>query len=106
MRRERTEIISHHDKVFVTKLPSVVEYDQEKLDVHNAYCGKALLDQGGPSRDDRFQRLHTTLSTARLNEGDEYQPKFQTERGNIKSEPVIPTISLITQRVYSEHNYN
>jgi hypothetical protein len=64
--RERTEILSHHDKVYITRLPAVVEVDQHKAQIHDAYCGKALLMQGLPALDERFQRLHTTLSAAVL----------------------------------------
>ncbi|PVD38096.1 hypothetical protein C0Q70_00707 [Pomacea canaliculata] len=70
IKRERTEIISHHDRVFVTKLPSVVEVDQRLLTIHNEYCGQTLLSQGQPFRDDRFRRLHTVLSPAMLKDGD------------------------------------
>lgn len=83
MRRERTEIVSHHDKVFVTKLPSVVEVDQKMLDVHNSYCGKALLDRGVPTRDIRFRRLHTTLSPALLKDENQYPSENLTAKSRL-----------------------
>ncbi|KAL8579367.1 hypothetical protein ACOMHN_026732 [Nucella lapillus] len=100
IRRERTEIVSHQDKVFVTKLPSVVEVDQHKLNVHNAYRGKSLLDRGVPSRDDRFRRLHTTLSPAILTEEDQYPSENMTTKSRFSkyvstspagSDPLPPT---------------
>ena len=75
--------MSHHDKVFITKLPSVVEVDQRKMDVHNTYCGKALLDQGMPSRDVRFRRLHTTLSPAILKDEDQYPLENLTAKSRL-----------------------
>ncbi|KAK7113432.1 uncharacterized protein [Littorina saxatilis] len=83
IRRERTEIVSHHDKVFVTKLPAVVEVDADKLHEHNTYRGKDLMDRGMPSRDERFRRLHTTLSPAILKGDDEYPAGNLTARSRL-----------------------
>lgn len=62
IRREKTEIVTHRERTFMTRLPEVMVVDQDALKVYNKYRGKAHLKPGGPTRDGRFQKLATSLS--------------------------------------------
>ncbi|KAK0048621.1 hypothetical protein Bpfe_021901 [Biomphalaria pfeifferi] len=61
MRKERTEIVSHHEKTFLTRLPSYVEIDYKVQNKFDSYRGKDFLNHGYPCKDERFVRLHTLL---------------------------------------------
>ena len=63
LRRERTEIIHHHDNIFLTRLPTVVEVDSFKLKRYNTFCAPEKLRMGEPLRDKRFRNMLKSLST-------------------------------------------
>ncbi|KAH9504424.1 hypothetical protein Btru_063568 [Bulinus truncatus] len=63
LRKERTEIVSHHQKTFLTRMPSYVEVDYRVQNQFDDYRGKAFLSRGYPCQDERFVRLHTLLQT-------------------------------------------
>ena len=60
-RKERTEIVFHEDRSFITKLPAYVEVNEAIQTVFDAYRGKSYLSRDLPSRDERFRRLETML---------------------------------------------
>lgn len=62
IRREKTEIVTHRERTFMTRLPEVMVVDQDALKEYNKYRGKSHLKPGGPTRDGRFQKLATSLS--------------------------------------------
>lgn len=70
IRREKTEIVTHRERTFMTRLPEVLVVDQDALKEYNKYRGKTHLKPGNPSKDDRFQRLQTSLSKPLIKDVD------------------------------------
>ncbi|KAK3612414.1 hypothetical protein CHS0354_032014 [Potamilus streckersoni] len=70
LRREQTEIISHREKTFMTKIPEVIEMDPKLLERHNTYCGKSFLDEGHAGKDNRFSKFITMLQPAKISSDD------------------------------------
>ena len=62
LRRERTEILQHRSRTFMTKLPAVIEVHDAKLRRYNTFCGTAQSVLGAPLKDNRFSGLHELLS--------------------------------------------
>lgn len=46
IRREQTEIVTYNDKTYMTKLPEIVEVDQNALQHYDLYRGKKFLSAG------------------------------------------------------------
>ncbi|CAL1530790.1 unnamed protein product [Lymnaea stagnalis] len=59
--KERTEIVLHRNRTFLTRLPSSVEIDLDAQQLFDAYRGASFLVRGLPCKDDRFLGLHTLL---------------------------------------------
>ncbi|XP_064643512.1 uncharacterized protein LOC135497626 [Lineus longissimus] len=59
---EKTEIVTHREKTFITKLPPVVKVDELKLKRFNTYCGTGFLERSLPGTSERFRRLTGSLS--------------------------------------------
>ena len=62
VRRERTEILKHRERTFMTRLPTVIEIDNKKLERYNTFCGTEMGAWGAPLADDRFKKLTEKLS--------------------------------------------
>ncbi|CAG2242479.1 uncharacterized protein LOC143046417 [Mytilus galloprovincialis] len=71
IRREKTEIVTHRERTFMTRLPEVMVVDQDALKEYNKYRGKLHLKPGAPTKDDRFQKLHSTLSQPLIKDSDD-----------------------------------
>ena len=82
-RKERTEIVFHEDRSFITKLPAYVEVNEAIQTVFDAYRGKAYLSRDLPSRDERFRRLETMLQPP--SRADLTTPTTSTENFTCKS---------------------
>ncbi|RUS71357.1 hypothetical protein EGW08_020876 [Elysia chlorotica] len=82
-RKERTEIVLHEDRSFITKLPAYVEVNEAIQTVFDAYRGKAYLSRDLPSRDERFRRLETMLQPP--SRADLTTPATSTENFTCKS---------------------
>ncbi|XP_059165402.1 uncharacterized protein LOC131947982 [Physella acuta] len=57
IRKERTDIVLHRNKTFITHLPTFVTVDRQIEAVFDLYRGKTYLDRDFPSHDVRFRRL-------------------------------------------------
>jgi hypothetical protein len=62
--------VSNEWSVWSSRLPEVLVVDQDALKEYNKYRGKTHLKPGNPSKDDRFQRLQTSLSKPLIKEID------------------------------------
>ena len=83
IRRERTEIVSHKARAFITRLPSSVEVDLSVQSVFDAYRGTNYLSRDLPNRDDRFAQLTRILSPSAQTRSRELPP-----RENLTSQPI------------------
>ena len=70
IRREQTEIIAYKGKTLMTRLPEVVEVDQDALKHYDQYRGKRFLYRGVTKKDDRFDKLQRILDPAKLDRVD------------------------------------
>ncbi len=62
LRRERTEILAHNNKTFMTRLPTIIQIDPEKYEEYSKYCGTEYTKLGAPVSDDRFNQLKEYLA--------------------------------------------
>lgn len=72
LRREQTEIVTHKDRTFMTKLPEVREVEPGVLERHNTFCGSSLMTDGVPAQDERFRNLQKLLNPTFLKKWDLY----------------------------------
>lgn len=83
IRREQTEIVTYHDKTYMTKLPEMVEVDQDALQHYDMYRGKKYLSAGASKTDDRFKHLTQTLKPAHLKDLDKYPLENATSKSRL-----------------------
>ena len=62
LRRERTEILDHKNKTYMTRLPTIIQIDPEKYEEYSKYCGTEYTKLGAPVSDDRFNQLKEYLA--------------------------------------------
>jgi hypothetical protein len=100
---ERTEIVTHREKTFITKLPAVVKVNELKLKRFNTYCGSNFLERNLSHKAERFQSLTRSLSDIPAHfenmslekpgkchdtaeQGDEEEDGEREETGNTKND--------------------
>ena len=83
IRREQTEIVTYNDKTYMTKLPEMVEVDQNALQHYDLYRGKKFLNSGASKTDDRFKHLTDTLKPAFLRDLDKYPLENATSKSRL-----------------------
>ena len=84
VRKERTEIVFHHDRSFITKLPQFTEVDTNVQTVFDNYRGTSFLSRDVPSRDERFTRLQRILTPSNRVRGEEYPTENVMSRAKPK----------------------
>lgn len=82
VKREKTEIIFHKDKTFITRVPMSFALNKETFKHHVKYCGQKYLTKGKAAQDDRFQKLNSSLNPTF---GDQSIPKDMRRRGSASS---------------------
>ncbi|XP_062583090.1 uncharacterized protein LOC134244860 [Saccostrea cucullata] len=83
IRREQTEIATYNDKTYMTKLPEMVEVDQDALQHYDMYRGKKYLNAGATKSDERFKHLTETLKPAHLKDLDKYPLENATSKSRL-----------------------
>lgn len=83
IRREQTEIVTYNEKTYMTKLPEMVEVDQNALQHYDVYRGKKFLSAGATKTDDRFKHLTDTLNPAHLKDLDKYPLENATSKSRL-----------------------
>jgi len=66
IRREKTEIISHHEKIAVTKLPSEVRLSTATLRKYDRYRGTKYMSRNLLATDKRFVQCEDLLSRLKV----------------------------------------
>ncbi|KAK3091450.1 hypothetical protein FSP39_019932 [Pinctada imbricata] len=72
IRKEQTEIITYKGKTLMSRMPEVIEVDQDALKHYDQYRGKRFLYKGVTKKDTRYDRLQNMLSPAKVTDKDMY----------------------------------
>ena len=60
--REHIKYIAHRQSTFITRLPTIINIDENKLQKYKRFCGSSINDNGTAIRDRRFKKLTKVLT--------------------------------------------
>ena len=60
--REHIKYLSHRQNTFVTRLPTIINVDEQKFGDYRRFCGSSINETGSAMRDQRFRKLTHVLT--------------------------------------------